>query len=91
MAVYLAFPIITTTALASLWRHVSKTTIVAFATTASATLFTFLYCLAWGVHSTIGIGYMFALFVFALFSVATVLAVRAIQSLSLRQPPGTFE
>lgn len=80
MAVYLAFPILATAGLSLHWRHVRKTIIVILATTTSATVFILLYCVAWGVHSTIGIGFMFALYVFSLVSVATVLAVRAAQS-----------
>jgi len=87
MAVYLAFPILITAALALLWRHVRKTVIVALATPGSVLAFGFLYGLVWEVHSTAPIGLLFALVVHSWFSVATVIAVRAAQSLLTATSP----
>lgn len=83
LAVYLALPITTTAVWAVLRRNLSKRLVVTFATFASATIFNFLYCLAWGVQSTISIGFMFTLFVYLPLSVATVLTIRAVQSVLL--------
>ena len=88
MAVYLAFPVVTTAILALLWPHVSKTVIVLLATMTSAMAYSFLHAPAWGLHSTAAsLGLMFALVVYSWFSVATVIAVRAPQSLRATSPP----
>lgn len=81
MAVYLAFPVVTTAAVALRWRRMSKTEVVALSTVLSASSYAFLHMLIYGVHSTMALGLMFALGVHSIFSVAAVIAVRAVQSL----------
>ena len=89
MVAYLAFPVVTTAVLALLWRHVRKTVIVALATPMSVLAFGLLYSLVWEVHSTASIGLLFAFVVYSWFSVATVVVVRAVQSLlTATSPPG---
>lgn len=76
---YLALPVAVTTALALCWRHASKTEIGAFSAVISAITFVLMYCVAHGVHSTIGLGFMIALFVHSVVSAATVIIIRTVQ------------
>ena len=87
MAVYLAFPVVTTMAVALRWQRMSKTEVVALATVISAIAYVVLHTLTYGVHSTMAIGVMLTLGVHSMFSVAAVIAARAAQSLLTATSP----